>query len=50
MALVTYELQCNFFFKLYVIFMVFIPCTDNDKSIIIIQQMHILCMYTVTLL
>jgi len=29
--------------------MVFIPCTDNHKCVIITQQMHIPCMYTVTL-
>jgi hypothetical protein len=40
---VTSFLNCMLFFK------VFVPCTDNDKSIIITQQMHILCMYTVTL-
>lgn len=56
MVLVTCELQCNLFLNFFV---VFIPCTDNDKSVIITQQMdksviitqqmHVLSMYTVTL-
>jgi len=40
---VTSFLNCMLFL------MVFIPCSDHDKSLIITQQMHILCMYTVTL-
>lgn len=47
MVLVTCELQCNLFLNFF--FVVFILCTDNDKSVIITQQMHVLSMYTVTL-